>query len=182
MTAQIDGRPLTDDELVGFTFNLFIGGMDTVSTNMAWQFRHLATHPEDQAHLRAHPEAILDGIEEMMRAYPAVTTFRTCAKEVTIAGVTFQPGDKIAMPTCLAGRDPEAYDDADQVRLGRKSRYLSFGYGPHLCVGMHLARREMRIAIEEFLKTIPPFRIQDGYVVKTHTGGILQPDKLPLVW
>ena len=182
VTAQIDGRPLTDDELVGFTFNLFIGGMDTVSTNMAWQFRHLATHPEDQAHLRAHPEAILDGIEEMMRAYPAVTTFRTCAKEVTIAGVTFQPGDKIAMPTCLAGRDPEAYDDADQVRLGRKSRYLSFGYGPHLCVGMHLARREMRIAIEEFLKTIPPFRIQDGYVVKTHTGGILQPDKLPLVW
>ena len=74
-----------------------------------------------------------------MRAYPAVTTFRTCAKQVTIAGVTFHPGDKIAMPTSLAGRDPEAYADADTVILDRKSRYMSFGYGPHLCVGMHLA-------------------------------------------
>ncbi len=182
VTAEIEGRPLTDDELVGFTFNLFIGGMDTVSTNMAWQFRHLATHPEDQATLRANPEMIMDAIEEMMRVYPAVTTFRTCKNPVTINGVTFQPGDKVALATCLAGHDPDAYDDPGTVRLGRKSRYLSFGYGPHLCVGMHLARREMRIALEEFLKTIPPFRIQDGYVVKTHTGGIIQPDKLPLVW
>ena len=116
--------------------------MDTVSTNMAWQFRHLAEHPEHQRALRADPSLIPDAIEELMRAYPAVTTFRTCAHEVTIAGVTFQPGDKIAMPTCLAGRDPEAYEDADTVILGRKSRYMSFGYGPHLCVGMHLARRE----------------------------------------
>ena len=182
VTAGIDGRPLTDDELVGFAFNLFVGGMDTVSTNMAWQFRHLATHQEDQDMLRANPDMILDAIEEMMRAYPAVTTFRTCKNEVTINGITMQPGDKVAMPTCLAGRDPEAYEDPDVVKLGRKSRYLSFGFGPHLCVGMHLARREMRIALEEFLKAIPPFRIQDGYQVKTHTGGILQPDKLPLVW
>ncbi len=182
VTMPIDGRPLTDDELVGFTFNLFIGGMDTVSTNMAWQFRHLATHPEDQATLRANPAMIPDAIEEMMRAYPAVTTFRTCSREVTIGGVTFQPGDKIAMPTSLAGRDPEEYPDADKVILGRKSRYLSFGYGPHLCVGMHLARREMRIALEEFLATIPPFRIQEGCTVKTHTGGILQPETLPLAW
>jgi cytochrome P450 len=182
VTTNIDGRPLTDDELVGFTFNLFIGGMDTVSTNMAWQFRHLATHPEDQTILRSNPAMIPDAIEEMMRAYPAVTTFRTCKKEVTIGDVTFQPGDKVAMPTSLAGRDPEAYEEADKVILGRKTRYLSFGYGPHLCVGMHLARREMRIALEEFLAIIPEFRIQDGYTVKTHTGGILQPDKMPLVW
>ena len=182
VTAQIDGRALTDDELVGFTFNLFIGGMDTVSTNMAWQFRHLAEHPEHQRALRADPSLIPDAIEELMRAYPAVTTFRTCAHEVTIAGVTFQPGDKIAMPTCLAGRDPEAYEDADTVILGRKSRYMSFGYGPHLCVGMHLARREMRLALEEFLAAIPEFRIADGAVVQTHLGGILQPVTLPLVW
>jgi cytochrome P450 len=182
VTTDIDGRPLTDDELVGFTFNLFIGGMDTVSTNMAWQFRHLATHLDDQNSLRNNPAMIPDAIEEMMRAYPAVTTFRTCRKEVTIGDVTFHPGDKVAMPTSLAGRDPEEYVDADKVILGRKTRYLSFGFGPHLCVGMHLARREMRIALEEFLAAIPEFRIQDGYAVKTHTGGILQPEKLPLVW
>lgn len=182
VTTQIDGRPLTDDELIGFAFNLFIGGMDTVSTNMAWQFRHLATHLEDQNMLRNNPAMIPDAIEELMRAYPAVTTFRTCKKEVTIGGITFQPGDKIAMPTSLAGRDPEEYEDANKVVLDRKTRYLSFGYGPHLCVGMHLARREMRIALEEFLAAIPEFRVKHDYTVKTHTGGILQPEKLPLVW
>jgi cytochrome P450 len=156
--------------------------MDTVSTNMAWQFRHLATHPEDQNMLRDNPGMIPDAIEELMRAYPAVTTFRTCKKAVTIGGVTFQPGDKIAMPTSLAGRDPEEYDQPNKVMLNRKTRYLSFGYGPHLCVGMHLARREMRIALEEFLAAMPEFRIQDEFTVQTHTGGILQPDKLPLIW
>jgi cytochrome P450 len=182
VTTNIDGRAASDDELMGFAFNLFVGGMDTVSTNMAWQFWHLATHADDQNKLRANPEMIPDAIEEMMRAYPAVTTFRTCKKDVTINGVTFKEGDKIAMPTCLAGRDPEAYENPNEFKLGNKSRYLSFGYGPHLCVGMHLARREMRIAIEEFLIAMPEFRIQDGYKVQTHTGGILQPDKLPLVW
>lgn len=182
VTTALDGRPATEDELVGFTFNLFVGGMDTVSTNMAWQFRHLATHPQDQALLRANPDKIMDAIEEMMRAYPVATTFRTVLNPVTVNGVTFLPGDKVAMATCLAGRDPEAYDAPDEVRIGRKGRYLSFGFGPHLCVGMHLARREMRIALEEFLKAIPPFRIKQDYTVRTHLGGILQPEKLPLVW
>lgn len=182
VTTPIEGRPATEDELIGFTFNLFVGGMDTVSTNMAWQFRHLATHPEDQALLRAHPERILEAIEEMMRAYPVATTFRTVLKPVTVNGVQFMPGDKVAMATCLVGRDPEAHEHPDEVRIGNKGRYLSFGFGPHLCVGMHLARREMRIALEEFLATIPPFRIKDGYTVRTHLGGILQPEKLPLVW
>src|SRR3546814_7255914 len=74
---------------------------------------------------------IPDAIEEMMRAYAAVTTFRTCVNPVTLGEVTFQPGDKIAMPTCLAGRDPEYYEVANKVILNRKARYLSFGYGPH---------------------------------------------------
>src|SRR3546814_7050801 len=109
-------------------------------------------------------------------------TFRTCVNPVTLGEVTFQPGDKIAMPTCLAGRDPEYYEDANKVILNRKARYLSFGYGPHLCVGMHLARREMRIAIEQFLSIIPPFRLADGATVESHLGGILQPVRLPFVW
>src|SRR3546814_2399968 len=83
--------------------------------NIAWQFRHLAENPDHQATLRANPAMIPDAIEEMMRAYAAVTTFRTCVNPVTLGEVTFQPGDKIAMPTCLAGRDPEYYEDANKV-------------------------------------------------------------------
>ncbi len=179
--ATVDGRKLTNDELVGFTFNLFIGGLDTVSTNMGWQFRHLAEHPEDQRMLRANPSMIPDAIDEMMRAYGAVTTFRTCIKETEIRGVKMMPGDKVAMCTTLAGRDPEEYSHPNEVRLDRNARHLSFGYGPHLCVGMHLARREMRIAIEELLRLIPEFSVKPGHIIRRHLG-MIQPVELPLVW
>ena len=179
--AEIDGRKLTEDELVGFTFNLFIGGLDTVSTHIGLQFRHLAEHPSDQAELRANPQMIPDAIEEMMRAYAAVTTFRTCKKPISIKGVDIAVGDKVAMSTSLAGRDPQEYERANEVVLNRRPKQVSFGYGPHLCVGMHLARREMRIAMEEFLSAIPEFRIPDGCTVRSYLG-MIQPVELPLAW
>ncbi|MHC0054674.1 cytochrome P450 [Actibacterium sp. D379-3] len=179
--AEIDGRNLTEDEVLGFCFNLFIGGLDTVSTHMGLQFRHLATHPAHQAQLRAEPTLIPAAIDEMMRAYPAVTTFRTCIKEYEIKGVKMMPGDKVVMSTTLAGRDPEEFENPDEVRFERAARGLSFGYGPHLCVGMHLARREMRIAMEEFLANIPEFRQAEGHVPMTRLG-MITPVDLPLRW
>ena len=179
--AEIQGRKLTEDELVGFTFNLFIGGLDTVSTHMGLQARHLAEHADHQALLRANPDWIPEAIEEMMRAYAAVTTFRTCKKETTIKGVKIMPGDKVAMSTTLAGRDPDEYERPNEVILDRKPKHISFAYGPHLCVGMHLARREMRIAIEEFLRLVPDFRIKPGHTVRCHLG-MIEPVDLPLVW
>lgn len=179
--TDMHGRALSNDELIGFTFNLFIGGLDTVSTHMGLQFLHLAKHPEHQQQLRDKPEITAAAVEELMRAYPAVTTFRTCSKETEIKGVKFMPGDKVAMCTTLAGRDPDEYDKPDEVHFDRKARHATFGFGPHLCVGMHLARREMRIAIEEFVAHIPEFSLPDDYVVNYHMG-MIQPVELPLRW
>ena len=179
--AEIEGRPLNYDELIGFTFNLFIGGLDTVSTHMGLQFLHLAKHPEHQQALRDNPALIPDAVEELMRAYPAVTTFRTCVKETEIKGVKMMPGDKVAMSTTLVGRDPAEYTNPGEVILDRKAKHLTFAFGPHLCLGLHLARREMRIAMEEFLAEIPPFRLPEGHVVEYHLG-MVQPVTLPLVW
>jgi cytochrome P450 len=181
LEVEVEGRKLTEDELVGFTFNLFIGGLDTVSTNMGLQFLHLAQNPEQQNYLRANPDKIPEAIDEMMRAYAPVTTFRTCTKETTFKGVKMMPGDKVAMSTTLAARDPEEYESPNEVRFDRKSRTVSFGYGPHLCVGMHLARREMRIAIEEFLRLVPEFSVKPGHVIRRHLG-MIQPVELPLAW
>ncbi len=179
--AEIEGRKLNDDELVGFTFNLFIGGLDTVSTNMGLQFLHLARNHQHQSELRANPERIPEAMDEMMRAFAPVTTFRTCIKETVFKGIKMMPGDKVAMSTTIVARDPEEYDNPNEVRLDRKPRHLSFGYGPHLCVGMHLARREMRIAIEEFLRIIPEFSVKPGHAIRHHLG-MIQPVELPLVW
>jgi cytochrome P450 len=175
-------RALTDDELVGFCFNLFLGGLDTVSTNLTWQTLHLARNPEDQRRLRANPEMIPDAIEEFMRAYGAVMTFRVCAKETELHGARIMPGDKVAMSTTLAGRDPEAYDRPNDIILDRKPKHFSFGYGPHLCIGMHLARREMRIATEEFLAGIPEYRLTPGVEMNTALHGVIQPDRLMIEW
>jgi cytochrome P450 len=179
--VEIDGRKLTNDELLGFTFNLFIGGLDTVSTNMGAQFLHLSQNVADQNYLRQNPDRIPDAIEEMMRAYAPVTTFRTVTRETEFKGVKMMPGDKVAMMTTLAARDPEEYEDPNAVKFDRKKKHLSFGFGPHLCVGIHLARREMRIAIEEFLARVPEFTLKPSHKIRRHLG-MIQPVELPLVW
>ena len=180
--AEIDGRRFTDDELIGYCFNLFIGGLDTVSSNVILQFRHLAENPGHQGLLRSKPAMIPAAVEEFLRAYAAVTTFRTCVKETQIRGITIKPGDKVAMSTTLANRDPQEFDAPDEVRLERQPAHISFAYGPHRCIGSHLARREMVIAMEEFLAAIPTFRLEPGIEIETHLGGIIQPNVLPLVW
>jgi cytochrome P450 len=180
--AEVEGRKFDDNELVGFCVNLFLGGLDTVSSTMGMQFLHLAERPDHQALLRSKPELIPDAIEEMMRAYATVATSRECIKEDKIAGVTVKPGDKVHMATFLATHDPAAYANPEDVILDRKPRHVGFGYGPHLCLGMHLARREMRIAMEEILAGLPEFSLKPGAELNYHLAHTIQPVELPLVW
>ena len=182
VTAKVDGRGLTDDELMGFCFKLFIGGLDTVSTNMSWQIRHLAEHPADQKRLRENPALIQPALEELYRRYAAVTTVRTCIKQTQIRGVTIMPGDKIATPTTLANTDPAAFENPFEVDFDRAPRHLTFGYGVHRCIGAPLARRESAIALEELFAALPEFRVQEGAEIVTELGHILQMRNLPLVW
>ncbi|KJS05061.1 MAG: cytochrome P450 [Gammaproteobacteria bacterium BRH_c0] len=182
INAKVDGRSMTDDELIGYAFNLYIGGLDTVSANIGNQLRYLAEHPEQQQYLRDNPAAIKGAVEEFMRVFAAVTTFRTCIKETTIRGVTIKPGDKVATCTTLAGRDGEAYDNPHEVIFDRNAPHVSFAVGPHFCLGVHLARRELRIALEELLAALPAFSIEPGAQIESQLGGIIQPKILPLRW
>lgn len=179
--AEAAGK-LTEDQLTGFCFGLFVGGLDTVSTNMSSHFRHLAEHPEHQAFLRAHPERIPDALDELMRVYAGVTTSRRCIAETRIGEARIMPGDMVMLPTILAGHDPEAYPNPEVVDFDRKPRHISFGYGPHICIGIHLAKRELRIAVEEALLILPPFRIAPGCEIESFLAGIVGPRALPLVW
>jgi cytochrome P450 len=182
IAAEIQGRKLTQDELFGFCFNLFIGGLDTVSTNMGLHFRHLAERPDDQELLRKDPGKIPGAVEELMRAYSAVTTFRTVIEPVKVHDVQLMPGDKVAMVTTLANRDPDAFERPNEVLLDRNPRHITFATGPHRCVGAPLARRELIIAMEEFLGAIPTFRIEPGVTIRTDIGLMIQPQTVPLVW
>lgn len=181
-SARLPDRALSRDEQVGMAFNFYTGGLDTVSTNIALHFRHLAEHPDDQRTLRAHPERVPLATEELLRAYAAVTTFRICTREVVINGARVMPGDRVALCTTLACRDERKYDQPHSIRLDRGPQHETFAFGPHRCVGMHLARREMHCALEEVLAAIPQFRIEPGATITSTLGPIIQPETLPLVW
>jgi cytochrome P450 len=180
--AEVDGYRFSDDEIFGLCFNLYLGGLDTVTTNLSWQFRHLATHPDDQARLRAEPALMPDAIEELMRAYAAVTTGRTCIKPVSVGGVELEPGDRVMMSTTLGNTDPEAFENPFAVRFDRKPRHLAFGTGIHACVGARLARRELHLAMEEIFAAIPPFRLAPDAKIRSNLGGVMNIDNLPLIW
>jgi cytochrome P450 len=182
LDIRVEGRPFTDDEMMGYCFNLFVGGLDTVSTNIGHQFRHLAENPQHQQLLRENPEKTGEAVEELLRAYASSVTPRRCVKQVEIGGVTIMPGDPVLMATFLANRDPEEFADPGEVILDRKPRHVGFGFGPHMCIGMHLAKRELRIAIEEFLSVIPQFQITPGKEVESWLGGMITPIALPLTW
>jgi cytochrome P450 len=182
LTLEVDGRKWTSEEVFGHCFNLYIGGLDTVTSNIGLHFHHLATHPEDQADLRAHPDKTIVAIEELLRAYAAVSTARICRNPYTLGGYTFMPGDYISMSTPLAGRDPEEYESPNEIRLDRKPTHVTLGYGIHRCLGQHLARRELQIAMQEFLSEIPTFGLKPGFKVPFYVGNIVHAEELQLVW
>jgi cytochrome P450 len=179
---EVDGKPWSDVEVFGHCFNLFLGGLDTVSANVGLHFYHLATHPEHQRELRGDPSKLEIGLSELLRAYSAVTTLRICHKEIKIHGVTIKPGDRVAMPTPLGSNDPEAFEAPTEIRLDRRPAHLTFGYGPHRCLGAHLARRELQIAITEMFRAIPEFKLKPGFDVPFFLSNIIHVDELPLVW
>src|SRR3546814_841796 len=142
-------------DLFGYAWNLYVGGLDTVTANIGLHIWHLATHLDQQAELRADPSKLTLAIEEMMRAYAAVTTFRTVTRETEFKGVKMMPGDKVAMSTAITSRDPEAWTNPNEVDFNRKPGHLAFGSSSHRCLRMHFARRELIIAMETMLTELP---------------------------
>jgi cytochrome P450 len=117
-----------------------------------------------------------------MRAFGVATPNRTVAKDFTFHGVPMREGELVLLPTYLASRDPEAYENPDVIDIDRRSRSITFATGAHACLGIHLAKREIRIVIEAFLSRFKNIRIPKGESYAYHTGGVLGVDRLPLEW
>jgi cytochrome P450 len=183
VTGEIDGVKLTYDEIMGMCIMLFMGGLDTVTSELGFLFRHLAENPDQQAQLRADPSLIPTALEELLRMYPIITTGRIAARDVDIAGVHIKAGENVACPLAAASRDPSEIPDPTRVDLARSpNRHSAFGFGPHRCIGSHLARRELAVAIEQWLKRIPPFRLAPGAQLTAKGAGVVALQSLPLVW
>jgi cytochrome P450 len=180
--AEIEGRPIDYYELMGMFYVLYVGGLDTVYSTIGWVMRHLATHPELQERLRAHPELLPQAVEEFCRAFSVVVTHRSVREDYVFHGVQLKKGEEVNLPISLANRDPALFDNPHEVDIDRKPRHITFGTGTHNCVGLHLAKRELRIVVEEFLKTFNNIRIKPGETYQYHSGRTFGVDYLPLVW
>ena len=183
LAGQIEGAPIPPDRLLGLCFMLFVGGLDTVASSLGFIFRELALRPELQAQLRADPALIPAAADEFIRAFGVVTTFRYATQDMDFHGAPIRKGDLVELPLGLSSRDDLAHEaphDIDFHRAGKRS--LTFSTGPHTCAGLHLARTEIRIALEEWMRAMPCLRLAPDGEIKTATESVWAIETLPLVW
>jgi cytochrome P450 len=178
-----NGEPLSDAHVQGSLRLLLIAGIDTTWSAIGSSLWHLAKTPADRDRLIAEPELMPIAVEELLRAYSPVTMAREVMKETVISGCPVKPGNMVLLSFPAANRDPAMFPDADKVVIDRKeNRHAAFGLGIHRCVGSNLARMEMTVAIEEWLKRIPQFRLDPAGRVTWSEGTVRGPRQLPMLF
>jgi Cytochrome P450 len=183
LNATPDGKPLTRGEFVGTAFLVFSAGLDTVVSTLGFIFRALAEDQDLQAHLRANPQDLPRHVEEMMRLFSPVTPQRVATCDTVLAGVTIKKGDVLALSLTAASRDPAIFSDPMTLNAGRATNsHFGFGYGIHRCVGAHLARRDLVIALETWFARLPPFRLAADAKITASGGSVQTLDGLVLQW
>jgi cytochrome P450 len=178
-----NGQPLPDGHVLGSLRLLLIAGIDTTWSAIGSSLWHLAKTPADRERLVAEPELMPLAVEELLRAYSPVTMAREVMKETVVSGCPIKPGNMVLLSFPAANRDPAVFPDADKVVIDRKeNRHAAFGLGIHRCVGSNLARMELTVAIEEWLKRIPDFRLDPAGRITWSEGTVRGPRQLPLLF
>jgi hypothetical protein len=183
LKTEVDGVPIEESVVLGMAALVLIAGVDTTWSAIGSSLLHLASHEDDRKRLVAEPEIMPLAVEELLRVYSPVTMARLVTSDVEFKGCPMKTGDKLLMNFPAANRDPEVFEDADKVVLDRQhNRHVAFGSGIHRCAGSNLARMELTVAIEEWLRRIPEFRLADGAEVTWAGGQVRGPRVLPVVF
>ncbi len=183
--TEADGstRPFREDESMYFMMLLASAGNETVARLLSNAGVLLARHPEQRQKLRDNPALIPRAIEELLRYEPpSPIQFRRIMKDVELHGVTMKKGDNVALLTAAATRDDRQWEDPETFNVERQpKRHVTFGYGPHTCLGSTLARLESKIALEEVLKRIGDWDLVDDKLKRTRTSTVRGYSNVPVV-
>jgi cytochrome P450 len=183
VNGTVDGQPLAHDKALGMISLLLLGGLDTVVNFLSFFMIYLARHPEKVAEIRGDELKLRRGVEELFRRFPVVSEARMVAKDQTYRGVELKHGDMILLPTALHGLDEAENDDPLNLDWERKNvNHATFGGGPHRCVGLHLARLEATVTLQEWVKRIPEFSLAPGAQPIYNSGIIASVQNVPLIW
>jgi cytochrome P450 len=164
LAAEVEGRPIADDEIVGVLQLLILGGLDTTAGALGQIVIRFARHPELPALLRDEPGRLADAVEELLRLEPPfIAIARTATCDTEVGGQAVRAGDKVLIYWASANRDEAEFACPAAFDVDRASnRHLAFGAGPHRCAGSNLARLNLRVAVEEVVRRLHDIRLQDG--------------------
>ena len=168
-----------DDEVLDLCCFMLVAGLENTAFGIRATLRHLAVNPDHLAAVVADPALVTNLVEQSLRLYAPVTALaRTVTRDTEVAGQSLKAGERILLLFGSANRDGAVFENADGFHLDRRDgRHLAFGIGPHRCIGSHLARLEVRIAVEEFIKRVPDFSLAPG-----PDPGWYQAGPLNVVW
>jgi cytochrome P450 len=183
LTAKVNGQPLTDAEIFSMCLLVVAGGFDTVMSLLSFSMAFLAQHPQHYRELVGHPERFNGAIEELLRRFGTSNLGRVVRKDTTLGGVDMRVGDFVLGIFPLAGLDETVTDDPMTLDFNREGgKYLAFGTGPHTCIGLKLAKKQIRLFLEEWFSRIPECSLAPGTKPEMFTSLINGVAKLELVW
>ena len=183
LTAEIDGHQLGREEILDICFLFLIAGLDTVTDSLSCFFAFLAQNPAQRRRIAEDPGVINRAVEELLRwETPVPGIPRRATADTDLAGCPVRAGDMVSVSLGAANLDGSEFPDPFDVRLDREPNpHIAFGGGVHRCLGSHLARRELRIALREWHRRIPDYELAEGAEL-TYLPGLRQVVSLPLIW
>jgi cytochrome P450 len=183
LDASVDGQRLTREDILDICFLFLIAGLDTVTASLDCMFGYLSQNPEQRRQIVDDPSIIPAAIEELLRwETPVMGVVRVAVEDTEIQSCPVHQGDMVMVMLSSVNTDEADLPDADVVRFDREvNRHLAFGGGVHRCLGSHLARLELRVALREWHRRIPDYGVADGHTL-AYTSGIRSIDHFPMTF
>jgi len=183
--ATIDGEPVARDLQIGYVSLMIIAGIDTTWSAIGSGMWHFAQHADERAALVAVPDDDLlwtTATEEVLRYYAPVTMGRKVVADTEVAGCPVRSGEQTLVTFPAANHDPAAFEDAHEFQIGReKNRHIAFGLGIHRCLGSNLARLELLVALQEWLRAFPDYELDPERETEWANGQVRGPRYLPVL-
>ncbi|MGD2007548.1 MAG: cytochrome P450 [Cellvibrionales bacterium] len=184
LAAEVEGERLSPDEVQAIAYLLFLAGIDTVATMLSFTALQLARDPGRYQALHDNPAQIGESIDEFLRLNAFISLNRICEDDTELDGVLIRAGDNVVIPSAVTSRDPQAFPAPDDFSSERtrseQNQHHAFGAGAHKCIGLHLAKLEVRVVLEEFCRRAKSIQLSPSGAVRGHGGTTMGLDALPL--
>lgn len=176
-------RLLQDQELILMFYLLLMGGLHTVQGSLAWAIKHFVNNPDQRDLIIADPALIPKAVEEILRIEAAVSAGRRATRDVELGGVSIAEGDQLLLVLSAANRDAKVFSEPTNFDINRSpNRHLSFGAGVHRCLGSHLGRVELTIALEELHRRIPDYQLVEADPPTYHSTQVRGCLRMPITF